>query len=78
MVASLSVWAIEKDNFSQGHEWVDLGLPSGTLWATMNIGASSPEEYGDYFAWGETQPKEVYNWSTYSWSACLQRLSKMS
>ncbi len=68
MVASLSVWAIEKDNFSQDHEWVDLGLPSGTLWATMNIGASSPEEYGDYFAWGETQPKEVYNWSTYSWS----------
>ena len=36
------------------HEYVDLGLPSGTLWATCNIGANSPEEYGDYFAWGET------------------------
>ena len=50
-----------------GHEWVDLGLPSGTLWATCNVGANTPDEYGDYFAWGETTPKEVYNWSTYKW-----------
>ena len=49
------------------HEWVDLGLPSGTLWATMNVGASKPEDYGDYFAWGETTPKDVYEWSTYKW-----------
>ena len=49
------------------HEWVDLGLPSGTLWATCNVGASSPEEYGDYFAWGETEPKDNYSWSTYKW-----------
>ena len=49
------------------HEWVDLGLPSGTKWATCNVGASSPEEYGDYFAWGETEPKSTYNWSTYKW-----------
>ncbi len=49
------------------HEYVDLGLPSGTLWATMNVGANSPEEYGDYFAWGETTPKDVYDWSTYKW-----------
>ena len=47
------------------HEYVDLGLPSGTLWATCNVGASSPEEYGDYFAWGETEAKSEYNWSTY-------------
>ena len=40
-----------------GHAWVDLGLPSGTKWATCNIGATSPEEYGDYFAWGETSTK---------------------
>ena len=46
-------------------DWVDLGLPSGLLWATRNVGATSPEDYGDYFAWGETQPKEVYEWSTY-------------
>ena len=50
-----------------GHDYVDLGLPSGTLWATCNVGANSPEEYGDYFAWGETTPKEVYNWNTYKW-----------
>lgn len=50
------------------HEWVDLGLPSGTLWATCNVGADTPEEYGDYFAWGETEPKEVYDWSTYKWT----------
>ena len=49
------------------HEWVDLGLPSGTLWATCNVGASAPEEYGDYFAWGETAPKDYYDWSTYKW-----------
>ena len=41
---------------------MDLGLPSGTLWATCNIGASSMEECGDYFAWGETEPKEEYGW----------------
>ena len=52
---------------ANGYEYVDLGLPSGTLWATMNVGATSPEDYGDYFAWGETQPKEEYNWSTYKW-----------
>ena len=44
---------------------VDLGLPSGLKWASWNVGASAPEEYGDYFAWGETQPKDNYNWSTY-------------
>ena len=49
------------------HEWVDLGLPSGTLWATCNVGANSPEEYGDYFAWGETEPKDFYDWNTYKW-----------
>ena len=60
------------------HEWVDLGLPSGTLWATCNVGACAPEEYGDYFAWGETEPKDVYNWDTYKWcyggcSVCLTK-----
>ena len=50
-----------------GHEWVDLGLPSGTKWATCNVGASKPEEYGNYYAWGETTPKAYYDWSTYKW-----------
>ena len=66
------VTKVESVTFSEGepiiienHEYVDLGLPSGTLWATCNVGASKPEEAGDYFAWGETQPKDTYNWSTY-------------
>ena len=54
-------------SFEGDHEYVDLGLPSGTLWATCNVGASSPEEYGDYFAWGETTTKSNYSWSTYKW-----------
>ena len=53
------------------HEYVDLGLPSGTLWATCNIGADNPEDYGDYFAWGETtgykNGKTNFDWSTYKW-----------
>ena len=49
------------------HEFVDLGLPSGTLWANCNVGATNPEDYGDYFAWGETSPKEVYNDSNYNY-----------
>lgn len=52
-------------------QFVDLGLPSGTLWATCNIGAASPEDYGDYFAWGETEGyndgKTDFSWSTYKW-----------
>lgn len=48
-------------------DWVDLGLPSGTIWATRNVGASAPEDYGYYFAWGETEPKDYYDYSTYKW-----------
>ena len=47
---------------------IDLGLPSGVKWASANLGASKPEEYGDYFAWGETEPKTDYSWSSYKWS----------
>ena len=46
-------------------EAIDLGLPSGTKWANMNVGATRPEEYGGYYAWGETEEKEVCDWSTY-------------
>ena len=52
-------------------DYVDLGLPSGTLWATCNIGATTPEDYGDYFAWGETTGyfggKTDFSWSTYKY-----------
>ena len=47
------------------HEYVDLGL--SVMWATTNVGATAPEDYGDYFAWGEVEPKETYSWSTYKW-----------
>lgn len=50
---------------SQNQEYVDLGLPSGTLWATCNVGADNPWDYGDYFAWGETETKDSYSWSNY-------------
>ena len=50
-----------------GHAYVDLDLPSGTLWATCNVGAETPEGYGNYYAWGETTPKSYYDWSNYRW-----------
>ncbi len=50
-----------------GHKFVDLGLPSGLLWAECNVGASSPWEDGDYYAWGETEPKSIYNYDNYKW-----------
>ena len=58
------------------HEMVDLGLPSGLLWATCNVGASSPYEDGDYFAWGETNPKSDYTWKTYKW--CKRSYRKLT
>ena len=48
-------------------EYVDLGLPSGNLWATCNLGASAPEAYGDYYAWGEVEPKQEYTNSNHKW-----------
>ena len=54
---------------------IDLGLPSGTKWACCNVGANSPDQYGDYYAWGETEVKESYTWETYihaegEWGTC--------
>ena len=49
------------------HEYVDLGLPSGALWATCNVGAATPQEPGELYAWGETETKEEYSWATYKW-----------
>ena len=64
-LGSVDSIAFDERNIINGHEWVDLGLPSGTLWATCNIGAESPEEFGSYFAWGETKPKKSFYWSNY-------------
>lgn len=59
--------ANKKDSSSEEetHDFVDLALPSGLLWATSNVGSNHPEDHGSYFAWGETSPKNEYNWSTY-------------
>lgn len=70
------------DQQGDQHEYVDLGLPSGLKWATCNVGATSPEDYGDFFAWGETEPyytaghaydSPCSNWETgktgYNWSS---------
>jgi hypothetical protein len=59
---------VESDEINgkiKGHEYVDLGLPSGLKWATCNVGAESPEDFGDYFAWGEIKTKKDYSWDTY-------------
>ena len=52
-----------------GHKFVDLGLPSGLLWAETNVGAFAPYADGDYYAWGETETKSSYSWDTYKWGS---------
>ena len=64
------------DTTSLSLTWVDLGLPSGLLWADRNVGANSPEDYGNYYAWGETTPKNVYDLSTYAYSNNSGKLTK--
>lgn len=72
-----SIVFVEKQDIIDGnHEWVDLGLPSGTLWATCNVGASCPEEYGDYFSWGETVPKTTYDWGHYKYNRGSGKMTK--
>lgn len=81
VVISLSIFtacepSIGKDGVGKhkGHEYVDLGL--SVKWATCNVGATTPEEYGDYFAWGEVEPKTTYNWSTYKYGTASDQLTK--
>lgn len=50
---------------NNGHTWVNLGF--GSLWATVNVGAENPEDYGNFYAWGETAPKDEYSWTTYKY-----------
>ena len=71
-VVSLTGCKKEENNTNNGSgsnqaDYVDLGLPSGIQWATCNVGAETPEGYGTYFAWGETQPKSDYSWATYKY-----------
>jgi hypothetical protein len=64
----------ETSGMENGHEWVDLGL--SVKWATCNVGAMQPEEYGGYFAWGEVEPKTTYDWSTYKYGTNYDQLTK--
>ena len=59
-----------------GHGYVDLGLPSGIKWATCNVGATAPEAYGNYYAWGEITTKDKYSGDTYKWSGYERKLTK--
>ena len=65
--ASCSVTVNVPDGSENGYEYVVLGLPSGLKWATCNVGAYKPEEYGNFYAWGETQSKTYYSGGTYKW-----------
>lgn len=59
---------------ANGHEYVDLGL--SVKWATCNVGAEHPQDYGDHFAWGETKPKSDYSWETYKYGEGSNTVTK--
>lgn len=70
-----AILSVSNGELKDGHYAVDLGL--SVMWATCNIGAGSPEEFGNYFAWGEVDPKERYTDKTYVWGTYLRgNLSK--
>ncbi len=69
ILVSFALWS-----YYGGHMYVDLGLPSGTLWSVCNMGADKPEEFGGYYAWGETTTKSSYNWNTYGIGSELDSL----
>lgn len=73
MVVAMGMWLINCEKEPEyiiidGHEFVDLGLPSGIKWARCNVGANSPEEYGNYYAWGETESKSEYTVHNYAFT----------
>ncbi len=82
LLAGVSAWADEVKNYNvyddcskngyigveNGYEWIDLGLPSGLKWASCNIGAEQPDAFGNYYAWGEVEPKETYTWVNYKYA----------
>ena len=72
---------VMKENFGNelalsNSDVVDLGLSSGNLWASCNLGADSPEEIGGFYSWGETTTKDVYTWATYRYGDTLTAISK--
>ena len=67
LAAMATTLCVTAQSTGNTHEYVDLGLPSGVRWATCNVGADAPEGFGNYYAWGETEPKESYSWDTYKY-----------
>lgn len=65
-LVGVSMLAATPDKVINGHKFIDLGLPSGLLWAKTNVGASMATETGDYYAWGEKDTKREYSWTTYA------------
>lgn len=65
-IDSIVAYDFRTTNVVNGHEFVDLGL--SVRWATCNIGATKPEDYGNYYAWGETEPKNTYTWGNYKYA----------
>ncbi len=68
LILTYLVFYVGIANAQQKYEYVDLGLTSGTLWATCNIGADNPWDFGEYFAWGETAPKTRYSLNNYKYA----------
>ncbi|MGM9745648.1 MAG: hypothetical protein ACI30H_01610 [Paludibacteraceae bacterium] len=64
-----AIFAANPNGNESGHEWVDLGL--SVKWATCNVGATTPEADGNYYAWGEIETKETYDWGTYKWATAF-------
>ena len=58
----------EASGRQDGHIYIDMGLPSGTKWAATNLGAERPEDWGNYYAWGETETKKTYSFATYKYA----------
>ena len=69
-------FTVPKAAIENGHEWVDLGLPSGLKWATCNVGAYTPEAYGNYYAWGETESKYYYSGNSYKFDTGGETFTK--
>ena len=74
---NVSAVSVYKSGTENGHDYVDLGLTSGTKWATANVGAAKPQDYGNYYAWGETTTKETYdNWENYKYGSDWDQMTK--
>ncbi len=74
---TLGTKPVDHSKTINGHKFIDLGLPSGLLWAETNVGAETETEYGDYFAWGETVANKTdYSWDTYKYGDSSYNITK--